>query len=224
MDVRSACWSARRPLRDALFERFPARPGVARIRTCVAAVVATPARLVWTLGLPDGGRPPWLEDRLAGRARDARNVWRLCRSIAENGVLATLQWARAQGCDWGVGTCSGAAKGGHFETLKWLNVSGCPWDASTCCRAVEGGHLAVLQWLRARGCPWNAWTCSSAAERGDLVAPLLDFTGERRLPLQRLESRRASSALARASRAALSRRQARFCSRSAAISVYLRSP
>ena len=192
---------ARRPLRDALRERFPARPGAARIRTRDAAVVATPARLAWVLGLPAEGRPRWLKDGLASKDSRCRVgyviaghgalttlQWALgqgceldnycptrpqasltCSAAAEGGHLRTLQWLRANNCEWAVHTCSAAAGGGHLAVLQWLRANGCPWDADTCFRAAQGGHLATLQWARANGCDWNAGTCSQAAKGGHLA-------------------------------------------------------
>jgi hypothetical protein len=43
--------------------------------------------------------------------------------------------------------------------LQWARANGCPWDAGTCTGAALRGHLEVLQWARANGCPWNKWTC-----------------------------------------------------------------
>jgi hypothetical protein len=36
---------------------------------------------------------------------------------ARHGALASLQWARANGCDWDVGTYWKAAEGGHLALL-----------------------------------------------------------------------------------------------------------
>ena len=98
-----------------------------------------------------------------GRARTRRGeaTWRV------------LQWARQNGCPWGVMTCAEAAKGGHLEVLQWARQNGCPWDEWTCMYAAQGGHLDVLQWARQNGCPWDAITCSRrAARRGHLEARL----------------------------------------------------
>ena len=38
-------------------------------------------------------------------------------------------------------------------TLQWARANGCPWGERTCAYAAEGGHLAVLQWARANGAP-----------------------------------------------------------------------
>ena len=81
-----------------------------------------------------------------------------------------LQWARENGCPWGLGfsggfrsgreaeTCEWAAKGGHLEVLQWARENGCYWDEKTCANAAEGGHLEVLQWLCANECPWHRST------------------------------------------------------------------
>ena len=60
-----------------------------------------------------------------------------------------LQWARANGCQWGTVTCAMAAKSGHVEVLQWSRANGCPWDAKT--RSAAKGH--VLEWAIANECP-----------------------------------------------------------------------
>ena len=153
-----------RALRDALWVRFPRRRrpykyGDAHVGTWVrtrdAAVVGTVGRLAWARGLDR----PWPES----------TPDRICETAARHGALASLQWARANGCDWDAGTCDRAAEGGHLAVLQWARANGCEWDATTCSAAAEGGHLAVLQWARANGCDWDADTCRAAAEGGHLA-------------------------------------------------------
>ena len=154
-----------RALRNALWARFPRRPagdahaGV-RVRTRDAAVVGTVGRLVWAWGLDQ----PWPGPRAGWQP----NSWQICQTVARHGALASLQWARANGCDWSADTCSRAAGGGHLEVLQWARANGCDWSADTCSRAARGGHLAVLQWLRANGCDWDDCTCEAAAAGGHL--------------------------------------------------------
>jgi hypothetical protein len=75
-----------------------------------------------------------------------------CLSAAEEGHLETLQWLRANGCQWGNYVCDGAAEGGHLNVLQWARANGCPCNLDTVCvKAAEGGHLNVLQWARAEG-------------------------------------------------------------------------
>jgi hypothetical protein len=156
-----------RALRDALWARFPRRPAGdshagARVRTRDAAVVGTVGRLAWARGRPRRGGPgarAWPESRAWWRGE----AWQLDVICAANGALASLQWARANGCDWSARTCMMAAQGGYLEVLQWLRANGCDWDAKTCSRAAEGGHLEVLQWARANGCGWNVDTCNRAA-------------------------------------------------------------
>jgi hypothetical protein len=93
---------------------------------------------------------------------------RVCEFAARGGHLEVLQWARANGCGWGISTCHEAARGGHLEVLQWARANGCAWNASTCCEAARGGHLATLQWARANGCCWDTSTCTHAAMRGHL--------------------------------------------------------
>ena len=80
---------------------------------------------------------------------------RVCSWAAQEGYLALLQWARANGCPWKEDTCERAAEGGHLELLKWARANRCPWNTRTCAFAARGGHLDILQWARADGCPWN---------------------------------------------------------------------
>ena len=145
-----------RALRDALWARFPVRPtsdahAGARVRTRDAAVVGTVGRLAWVrrgLDRPwPGTRPGW----------QPNSTWQICARTARYGALASLQWARANGCDWNEATCSAAAEGGHLEVLQWLRgpIAGCNWNADTCMMAAGGGHIAVLKWARANGCDWN---------------------------------------------------------------------
>ena len=159
-----------RALRDALWARFPVRPtsdahAGARVRTRDASVVGTVGRLAWVrrgLDRPwPGTRPGW----------QPNSTWQICARTARYGALASLQWARANGCDWNEATCSAAAEGGHLEVLQWLRgpIAGCNWNADTCMMAAGGGHIAVLKWARANGCDWNADTCMMAAEGGHLA-------------------------------------------------------
>jgi hypothetical protein len=154
-----------RALRDALWARFPRRPaedsraGV-RVRTRDAAVVGTVGRLAWARGRPDWPDWPdwpWLEPREFGH---------ICMTAARYGALASLQWARANGCGWYADTCSAAAGGGHLAVLQWARANGCDWDAGTCWMAAAGGRLAVLQWLRANGCHWVMDECLHVAPVG----------------------------------------------------------
>ena len=100
-----------RALRDTLWARFPRRPAGdishagARVRTRDAAVVGTVGRLVWARGLDR----PW-----PGPREGWQQVAEIC---AANGALASLQWARANGCDWSASTCWKVADGGHLAML-----------------------------------------------------------------------------------------------------------
>jgi hypothetical protein len=136
-----------RALRDALWERFPQRPAGdahagARVRTRDAAVVATVGRLAWARGL----------DRSWPGTRTSWYPASICETAARHGALASLQWARANGCDWTMNTCREAAEAGHLAVLQWAQANGCDWNADTCMMAVARGHLAVLQWAQANGC------------------------------------------------------------------------
>jgi hypothetical protein len=193
-----------RALRDALWARFPRRPAGdallfistvrgcvtgdlagARVRTRDAAVVGTVGRLAWARGLDQpwpGPEPPEKFVRQCVRAylgvRSVRQ-WHTCATAARHGALASLQWARANGCDWNEYTCSSAAEGGHLAVLQWARANGCEWNSDrpngcewnsdTCSQAAGGGHLVVLQWARANGCEWDVDTCNEAAAGGHLV-------------------------------------------------------
>ncbi len=84
---------------------------------------------------------------------------KFCETLAINGHLGLLQWARANGCEWNTWTCARAAAGGHLEILQWARSNGCPWNEDTCAGAAMNGHLHVLQWARANGCTWDKNKC-----------------------------------------------------------------
>jgi hypothetical protein len=82
-----------------------------------------------------------------------------------------LQWAREQGCPWGVETCRHAAQGGHLAVLQWALEQDppCPWQKwNTCLLAANGGHVEVLQWAREHSCPWGSEVCLAATRDGHL--------------------------------------------------------
>ena len=98
-----------RALRDALWAHFPAQPAGhaaagTRVWTRDAAVVGTVGRLAWAWGLDR----PWPEPREGWRPS------KICETAARHGALASLQWARANGCAWSVATCTAAAHRGHL--------------------------------------------------------------------------------------------------------------
>jgi hypothetical protein len=125
-------------------------------------VVGTVGRRAWAWGLQLDRLWDWPGQR-------GYPQWRLCNTAARHGALASLQWARANGCDWNVDTCSAAAAGGHLEVLQWARDNGCGWDVDTCTWAAEGGHLKVLQWAHDNGCDWDHYTCELAAGGGHLA-------------------------------------------------------
>jgi hypothetical protein len=115
-----------RALRDALWARFPRRPAGgahtgARVRTRDAAVVGTVGRLAWARDL----ERPWPGPRAGWRPAQ------ICRTAARHGALASMQWARANGCEWDRSTCSSAARGGHLAVLQWARANGCDWDEAS---------------------------------------------------------------------------------------------
>ncbi len=68
-----------------------------------------------------------------------------CVAAARHGHLAALQWARANGAEWGTRVCSDAAMNGHLHVLRWARENGCAWDKSTCEAAAANGHLDERQ-------------------------------------------------------------------------------
>ena len=71
-----------------------------------------------------------------------------CAEAAENGHLAVLLWARAQGCPWDEETCSYAAYGGQLAVLQWARAERCPYDGETYAEAARGEHPGATQWAR----------------------------------------------------------------------------
>ena len=140
----------------------------------------------------------WLyQYHIPAEARRETNT--VCGCAAANGNLELLQWARANGCQWGKDTCAGAARNGHFavlrwmrkqnppcpwngqtyhnaaahkdpEVLVWLHEQGCGWDELTFPEAARRGNIVCMRWLRDRGCHWDELTCSQAAFAGNLEA------------------------------------------------------
>ena len=73
--------------RDLVFDQ-PRCAGTPRLRTTVASVCASAARLAWTLRVAFPRPPGWLHAWDTGTAT----------AIAETGAKEALQWARANGC------------------------------------------------------------------------------------------------------------------------------
>ena len=96
----------------------------------------------------------------------AKNKGDFCATIAFNGNLNLLKWAKLNEFNWNAKTCSKAARGGHLEIVQWVRLNGCPWNENTCSSAAFNGHLEILQWARFNGCPWDRYTCSFAALNG----------------------------------------------------------
>jgi hypothetical protein len=66
---------------------------------------------------------------------------------AYKGDLELLQWARANGFEWGDNTCAFAAFGGHLDLLQWAYENGCDEGDDTFCYAARGGSLAIVKWV-----------------------------------------------------------------------------
>ena len=135
-----------RPLRDALWMRFPRPPpgdafAGARVRMRDKAVVSTVGRLAWARGLAR----PWP----GPRKNWPPNSWRICARAAMYGALASLQWARANGCEWDADTCTMAAAGGHLEVLQWARANGCAWNRADCLFWAGDGS-GMCEWIDAQ--------------------------------------------------------------------------
>lgn len=155
-----------------------------RFRLGLAALVRNTQLLIWMVAnLNEKQLTPWLRVSLcviaAGKgilatlqwARNNGCLWdaKICAEAARGGHLGVLLWARMKGCPWDKNTCANAAAGGHLEILQWARKEGCPWDGSICAEAAGSGHLEALQWARENGCPWDEWTCARAAQGGHLA-------------------------------------------------------
>ena len=53
-----------------------------------------------------------------------------CKTIASEGLLEVLQWARFNGCEWDSYTCDYAVQYGHLHVLQWARENGCNWDSN----------------------------------------------------------------------------------------------
>ncbi len=100
----------------------------------------------------------WYAITVRRREKRGEKTWRTWMGVFCN-TVPRLQWARANGCPWGKGTCKAAAEGGHLQVLQWARANGSPWEKRTCHYAAREGHLEVLQWARENGCPWEKGVC-----------------------------------------------------------------
>ena len=107
--------------RDALFAQARHAVRIAGLRyagkrlvSSVASVASSVGRMVWLRALGAAG-PGWVRS------------WNreTCSKLAAAGALESLQWARANGCEWDVGTCEAAAQNGHLDVLEWARANGC---------------------------------------------------------------------------------------------------
>ncbi len=109
------------------------------------------------------------------------------------GQIATLQWARANGCHWDATTAQAAARSGHLECCsgRWQTAARRrrhvrrrrappPGARVAAPRRVSVGrvdlrrgrgrrNLEALRWARTSGCPWDESTCDEAAAGGHLA-------------------------------------------------------
>jgi hypothetical protein len=144
-----------RPLRDAVWARFPQLPAGhqhagRRLQTPDRALVCSVARLIWGRELP--GAPAWL-----ATWRRSAGAGVICSRIAATGQLRVMRWACSQGCRVTASTCTAAARGGHIEMLRFIasgetgrseQTAVDMWTAKACLEAAGAGHLEVLRWLR----------------------------------------------------------------------------
>jgi hypothetical protein len=168
-----------RALRDALWARFPRRPAGAgplsgkRLRTAMAAAVATVGRAAWARGFlaPSG---TWDRTMLAQSEPGMtmrQPLWNLLpREPDRDSHARRTHWPRII---FGI-FYTAARHGSAPAVLRWaiknetegLGHVSIPAAAAA---AAEGGHLAVLQWLRKRSFPWDARTATAAAAGGHLA-------------------------------------------------------
>jgi hypothetical protein len=84
----------------------------------------------------------------------------ICASVAEEGHMHILKWARDNGYGWYLSASARAAKARRFEVLRWASdVWPTSWggtSTSICNAAAQGGHIEILRWARGKGCPWDA--------------------------------------------------------------------
>jgi len=76
---------------------------------------------------------PWLEVMAADnlpRAGKAGSVQLKVVDFVES--VEMMQWAKANGCPWHLGTCAKVAIRGHLDVLKWARKHGCPWSTEVC--------------------------------------------------------------------------------------------
>ena len=86
-----------------------------------------------------------------------------CATIAGEGHLDCLKFARSHGCNWDKSTCERAARGGHLSCLIFAHTNGCDWDDVTCAESARYGHLPCLQYAHENGCAWGSSTAGNAA-------------------------------------------------------------
>lgn len=89
-------------------------------------------------------------------------------TLANNGHLKALKYARNSGYTWNEQTCANAAGNGHLEILVYARENGCPWDDWTCTLAAANNHIECLRYAHENGCSWNEKTCEIAAAKGHL--------------------------------------------------------
>jgi hypothetical protein len=59
--------------------------------------------------------------------------------------VEVLQWARTNGCGWGIEPCSAVAFGRHLAMLQWLRENGCPWKLHDF--LATAGNADVEEWI-----------------------------------------------------------------------------
>jgi hypothetical protein len=75
---------------------------------------------------------------------------------AEGNQLATIDWMRAHGIEWGQELHYGAASKGHLAIMEYVESKGlAPTDPLIAATATRNGHLEVLKWLAAKKYPFD---------------------------------------------------------------------
>jgi hypothetical protein len=76
-------------------------------------------------------------------------------TAAALGRRSMAAFMRAHGVEWRVAMCRVVARQGSLDTLQWLRAQEppCPWDGSVIVEARLNGFTTVEEWARENGCP-----------------------------------------------------------------------
>lgn len=120
-----------------------------------------------------------LAQQQRGHAKDGCcRGYRFMRTLAAEGRLNVIQWARTNECPWDESVCLKAAESGHLDVIQWVMSHRGWWSARACTLAAKNRHVEVIRWAVANGHRWNRAECIEAAtrcEHTDLAAHLLSL-------------------------------------------------